>query len=413
MNTRMLLLACTMLISLVLPGCWDYAEYEDFVQIIGMGMDYNNETQEITLTILYQPTEGKSSSQPSSATKSGGQQITHSATDKTFIGAATRLQEVVHKKLFYGYVKTVVISEEAAKYNMMDAIDLFDRSPSIHSSAYLAITSGKAADVIKTIDPYQTISSAEKIHDLIYFAPNTGLAYVVTINTFKEMLAIGGWEATVPHIIAIAAKSQKEETKSSIHEQLMLNEERTGAHRVSGLAAFKGDKFVGWLDEKESRGFSWITGKKIQYYTVSEPSSVGGTDEILYYAVTDSNNKINVQMENVTPVIYVDVKATAVLRKFSRDKSSEFLSLEEISIAEQKLADHIRSDVDAALNKGQKELQSDIFGFGFAVFRESPPLWKNEYEAKWTDIFPDIPVHITIDVSIPNTGTNIKRLLIK
>ncbi|CQR70257.1 Ger(x)C family spore germination protein [Sporomusa ovata] len=262
MNTRMLLLACTMLVLLVLPGCWDYAEYEDFVQIIGMGMDYNNETQEITLTIVYQPTERKSSSQPDAATKSGVQQIVHSATDKTLIGTVTKLQEVVHKKLFYGYVKTVVIGEEAARYNMMDAIDLFDRSPALHSSAYLAITSGKAADVLQTIDPYQTIPSAEKIQDLIYFAPNTGLAYVVTINTFQEMLAIGGWEATVPHIIAVAAKSQKEETKSSTHEQMRLNEERKGAHRVSGLAAFKGEKFVGWLDEKESQGFCWITGKK-------------------------------------------------------------------------------------------------------------------------------------------------------
>jgi len=296
---------------------------------------------------------------------------------------------------------------------MMDAIDLFDRSPTLHSSALLAITSGKAADVLQIIDPYQTISSAEKIHDLIYFSPSSGLAYVVTINKFKAMLAIGGWEATVPHIIATAAQSQKEETKSSTHEQLKLNEERTGAHRVSGLAAFKGDKFVGWLDEKESRGFSWITGKKIQAYTVSEPSSVGGTNEILYYAVTDSNNKIKVQMENGKPVIYVDVKATAVLRKSYRDKGSGFLSLEEISIAEQKLADHIRSDVDAALNKGQKELQSDIFGFGFALFRKSPSLWKSEYEAKWADIFPDIPVHVTIDVTVPNTGTNIKRLIIK
>jgi spore germination protein KC len=413
MKRRMLLFVLLMILSLILSGCWDYIEYEDLAQIVGMGMDYNNESHQITITILYPSIKkGKSGLTASSGATAGPQWIVHSVTDTTLLGAVTKLQEVIPQKMFYGYLKVLVIGEEAAKYNLMEIIDEFNRTPSVHNSVNILISSGKAEDVLKTVDPDHIFSSLE-LHDLVHLGMNTGAAYVVTLNDFTQMLAIGGWEATAPRVISIAAKPEKEEVKGGTQSKLRFNEERIGTIRVTGMAVFKGKKFAGWLEEKESRGFGWITGKKINPFIVAEIAGEASTEDILYYRVDEANGKIKVQMVNNQPVIDVDVTVNADLRKYYRNKGTEFISAEEISIAQQILSDCIRSDIDAALQKGQKELKSDIFGFGFALFRNDPSLWKNEYEAKWEEVFPNIPVIISVDAKVINTGTTTKRLIIK
>jgi len=413
MKKRMLLVTLLIILSLILSGCWDYVEYEDLAQIVGLGMDYNNESHEITISIQYPSIKkGKSGSSESSGATAGSQWIVHSATDTTLLGAFIKLQEAVPKKLFYGYLKVIILGEDAAKYNLMEIIDEFNRTPSVHSSTYIVISSGKAEDVLKTVDPSH-ISSGLDLYDLIHLAKNTGAAYPVTLIDFTQMLAIAGWEATAPRVISIAAKSEKEEAKGGTQSKLKFNEERIGTQRIAGMAVFKGEKFVGWLEEKESRGLGWITNKKQTPFTTSEKAGEASTEDMLYYSVTEATGKIKVQMVNDKPIIYVNVKVNADLRKYYRNKGADFLSSEEVSSAEQMLSDIIRSDIDAALQKGQKELKSDIFGFGFALFRKDPKLWQNEYEAKWDDVFPDIPVNINVDVKITNTGITIKRLITK
>ena len=80
---------------------------------------------------------------------------------------------------------------------------------------------------------------------------------------------------------------------------------------------------------------------------------------------------------------------------------------------EEKLSESIRSDIEAALKKGQKDLESDIFGFGFALFRKDWKLWRTEYEKNWDKIFPDVPVTINVQAKITNTGTNNRRMFVR
>ncbi|HEX2937005.1 MAG TPA: Ger(x)C family spore germination C-terminal domain-containing protein, partial [Bacteroidales bacterium] len=188
-----------------------------------------------------------------------------------------------------------------------------------------------------------------------------------------------------------------------------IDEKYKGGVRISGMGAFKGDKFIGWLNEKETRGFGFITGKKMTAYKVSLKPEVTDPADILYFRLNKSGGKIKVKIVNDEPIISVDVSVTAELRKYYSGKGSDFLSPEEIKIIEQSLTSSIRSDIQAALSRGQSELQSDIFGFGFAFFREYPVFWKSEYEKIWPDIYPDLPVQVTVKTKVINTGTNIRQ----
>lgn len=58
----------------------------------------------------------------------------------------------------------------------------------------------------------------------------------------------------------------------------------------------------------------------------------------------------------------------------------------------------------------QKQLKSDILGFGTAVYREYPKQWNNYYKKNWDEEFPKVKVKVTCDVRISEVGLQSKVL---
>jgi spore germination protein KC len=411
MRMRLFLLFAVISTLLFLSGCWDYTEYDNMAPIITLGVDFNNDTNKMTVTVQHIPAVKRgmiSSAESNPLSSQTG--IVHSATDKTYYGALEKLQQLIPNQLFFGYLKIIIIGESAAKYKMKDIMELHDRTPVIRNSAYIAIVSGKAEDTISTKDSDSSISSGQEISRLITVSRNTGAAYPVTIQDFVAMVAIGGLEAVAPHITTTAYQNKPVEAKGGTLSDFKSDETRNGDHLLSGSAAFKGDTLAGWMDTKESLGYGWITGKNIHAYCTSGSAGKEDTENIIYYRISKSKSKIKVQIVNGEPAVSVNVNVTAAMRKYYRNKDSDFLSPDELKTIQEALSDNICSDIHAALTKAQKDFKSDIFGFGFALFRKNPHLWQTKYEKKWEDIFPDIPVNIKVDSKIINTGTNIKKL---
>jgi len=80
---------------------------------------------------------------------------------------------------------------------------------------------------------------------------------------------------------------------------------------------------------------------------------------------------------------------------------------------EEDLAVEIKSEVEAALEKGQRELKSDIFGFGFGLFRQDYIEYNKNFRDKWPAIFPEMPIDVKVEASIQNTGTTLRAIQIK
>jgi len=66
------------------------------------------------------------------------------------------------------------------------------------------------------------------------------------------------------------------------------------------------------------------------------------------------------------------------------------------------MAEVIRNDIKMALN-GAQFLKTDVFGFGFAFYREKYDLWK-EMEDNWDEIFASLPVEIEVEAKIRKIG---------
>lgn len=414
MKTRFTLVIFLVVLSLGMVGCWDYIEYENMVQVTAVGNDFNPKTRDSIFIIQYIPTSKSSQmggSGSSNAPPGKNPAAVHSARAKTIYEASSNLQQAIFKRLFYGYLRVYIIGADAARNDLLDIMELIDRTPLIRSNTYLLFTPGTAEDAISTFDAMSG-SSSEEIFNLIISASQTGAAYPVTVQDFEAMLAVPGLEATAPRILTVS-KESKPEPKGGTEDGIKYDPERAGAHRIAGLAVFKGAKLAGWMNAKESQGFGVITGKKSHPYKVSQQTGRTDTAEVLYYRISKSKSKIKVRLEDKHPAFEVNISVTGDLRKYYSNKGSDFLDPREVRMMEKKLADSVRSDVEAALKRGQKELKSDVFGFGFALFRENPKLWRSTYEANWDKVFPDVPIHIQVSAKIINTGSNLRKLEVK
>jgi spore germination protein KC len=58
----------------------------------------------------------------------------------------------------------------------------------------------------------------------------------------------------------------------------------------------------------------------------------------------------------------------------------------------------------------QKELRTDIYGFGSEFHRRFPRWWR-EAEERWDDLFPELPVEIKVEVALVSSGLTVIRRL--
>jgi spore germination protein KC len=103
----------------------------------------------------------------------------------------------------------------------------------------------------------------------------------------------------------------------------------------------------------------------------------------------------------------------ADLRKYSTNIDLELLTPDVVSLLEKGLADNVRSDINDAIKKGQKELKTDIFCIGFNFYRQYPKLWHSQYEKEWKQIFPTLQIKVSVDAKVVDTGTAIKKFSAK
>lgn len=413
MRIRIVVLSILIISLLFLTGCWDYNDYENLSLVSGVGIDMDETSNQITVTVLYyipaQTNAGNGKKiQPFGVVKAAG---------TTISDALAAIQQTMGKKLFYGYLDAQVIGQTAAKKIMKQIVLFNDCTPNIRTTAYLAIAQGKAEDVLCTFDP-NIISepTAKNIYNLINLSINSGSAFPVSIADFIQNQAIDGIEPVVPRVTAKLTENSKDSGSSENiqnNEPTVISKLKNGFVKIDGMAAFNDAKLIGWLDVKECTGLGYITNKNIATYENVKTSFSNEISKTLIFSVSKTKSKIKAQLENNKPAITVNTYVEAGLRKYDDNKSFDTLTPEAVAIMEKELAKNVSFKMNAAITKAQKNLKSDIFGFGFAFYRSNPKLYHSQYENKWQNVFPNIKVHVNVSAKIINTGSSVKKSFVK
>ena len=118
-------------IVLLLSGCWNYRELNEYAIVTGMAIDYDQNEYEVSLLI----SNGKKSEE------SGTQaQVTvSSGKGKTIYEAIKAISLSTPKELYISHLSVIIISEKIAEKGVNPILDFLLREPQSHQNFYLIL----------------------------------------------------------------------------------------------------------------------------------------------------------------------------------------------------------------------------------------------------------------------------------
>jgi len=370
---------------IALAGCWNRRELDTLAIVSAIGIDKADEEGKLSVAFqIIQPSKIKgSSSSPSGgfeADNSNGAWVLTS-TGYTIFDAARNATMLSDRRLFFPQNKIIVIGEELAREGIGPLLDFFNRDPEPRRISWLLVSKGKAHDIINAKHEQENIS-ARAIDSIIKSSTATSMAVRVNLNEFLKNL-------TSPSTDPVACRIEMIRDNQGKNQRMMF----------IGASVFKKDKLVGFLDQYETRGLNWITGKVVSgIILVKSP-----LDETRYVTIEiiSARSKIIPEITDGKIKIIVEIEVEGNLAEQFSDV--QLTNEEMFKELEKRKAQVIKNEAQMVLEKAQKEWGVDIFGFGKAVHRKYPQEWKI-LQSKWRDILPEINVQIIVNAKLRESG---------
>lgn len=366
---------------LLLSGCWNRTEINDIAIVTAVGLDLlEDDNMRLSLQIAVPAQLG----QATGPTQSGGKStFIVSELGGTISEAFRHLQEKLPRRIFFSHSRVLIIGEDLARNGVTHILDFYARyqEPRMHSS--IIVTKGKAVDILKQEPTLENVS-AEEANELI----KRKVGLMISIRDFLDMLLTEGVEPVAPQFVLepLEVKSDSQ----TIEKQA-----------INGAAVFKGDKLVGWMNDGETRGILWLRNEmKKGVITVNIGEERGGGK--ISTNIIRSESDIVPELKDGKVTITINTRAEMnVLENASEVNLGD---PENIDKLEKEIEKEIKDRMRMTLDKAQGELESDIFGFGEALYKKYPKEWNNTYKEKWDDEFSEVEVIVKPKVFVRRVG---------
>lgn len=382
-------LAVIILCLLMLTGCWSRRELNELLIVLGVGVDWEDGEYLISFQVV-NPSE-------ISAQRKGGERppsTLFQGRGKTIFEAARSLTAEAPRKVYMGHLQLYVISETLARRGLKDFIDNSFRDNELRMDFNIVVARGtKAENILKLYTPLEKLSSHSMQQSLQTSQKNWAPTVAITLDEVLNKLSEPGFELALTGI-KIIGEPQMGESKENVESFLPPSR-----FRYTGIAAFKEDKLIGWLDQQQSKGYTDITDNL-------DSTSIDvacGAHKYIGIEVTSSDTKLKTKIQNSLPEIDVQVRAEAniVDRPCNDVDLTDPATIKHLQEEAEKI---VQSNIEATVDRA-KQIKSDIVGFGSQLGKDHPGYWE-QVKDDWNDeTFPKAKVRYDIQVLIRQTGT--------
>jgi spore germination protein KC len=378
------------LLSLTMSGCWSRMELNELGIVIGLGIDKKKDGHFGVSVQVVDPSEvaeGQGGSGRTPVTM-------FEAEDNTIIGALRKMTTVSPRRIYFSHLRILVLGEELARSGIGDIMDFLYRSQELRPDYYVIVAKDATArEALKVLTPlnklpadymYSSLHISERL-----WAPTstttTNLLLRTLLNPGKELLLTG----------------VRLHERNDILPDSLDNVEQIATPnylKFSGLAIFKEDKLVGWLNESNSKGYNFVVDKVRT--TIGDMDCPNGGTMALEVIRTES--RMQSGMKDGRPYGSIKVASEAIIPEaecsldFSKQQTIKAIELE----AEHRMVENMMQTIHLA----QKTYRSDIFGFGYAFHRSNRREW-SKLKGDWNEQFAAMPITITADIKVRGVGT--------
>lgn len=353
-------LLCLIVISLIfVTGCWKGRELNELAIAVALGIDKVGNQYKVSVQVV-EPTEV--------AGKKGGDKTpvtTYQITANTIFEAVRKMTTINPRKIYPSHLRIVVLGESLAKEGIGQALDLLSRDEEIRTDFFIVVSKHTTAEntlkvltkleTIPAVSLFSTLQTSEK-----QWAPTT----TVTLDQLITTLVSEGRDPVLTGLV-ILGDEQIGQEKRNMEKVLTPT-----TLQYSGLAVFKKDKLVGWLNETESKAYNYISDEiksTVGYVTCPQ----GGK---ITFEVIRSKTKVKGSVKDGQPQIDIEIRIEINIGEVQC--SIDLLETKNIAEVERLANSKVEGFIDATVKKVQKKYKVDIFGFGDVIHRSNPKEWR-------------------------------------
>jgi spore germination protein KC len=395
MKLKRLLSILIILSTIFLTGCWSSHEVNTLAITVCIGIDKTENGYLVSEQVL----NPRAIASKKATTESPVVLYTAEGSDLAEI--IRRFTTQSSRRIYNAHLRMVVFGEDVAKDGIQNILDYFARNYEYRTDFYFVVARNTtASEVLGVLTPIEAIPGIDMYNSLRASAEEWALTKSIRIIELVNSIVADGKNPVLTGIEIskgeISPKSTDILKQSGEYKRL----------KYTGLGAFKKDKLAGWLDEDESKGYNYIAGnvkRTVEY------ADYGGKVKITSEIINaESGTKVYLLNNRPAIALEIKVKQNIGIVEGEFDVSAE----ENKKVLNEITATRVKLLCEKALNKAQKELKTDIFGFGEAIHRKYPKVWE-KFKDDWNDKFPDLPVNITVEVNTNHLGQITKPFFMK
>ncbi|MDQ1913935.1 Ger(x)C family spore germination protein [Paenibacillus sp. GD4] len=399
MNKRLAVLIIWLSVICAATGCWNRRELNEVAIALALGLDKVEGGYAISVQIV-NPGEIAPKDR-------GGKGIpvqTYTETGKTVFEALRRMTTKSPRKMLMSHLRVVIFGEELAKEGIKGTIDFLSRDHELRANFAILVSKGYSAErILRVYTIPQEVIPGNKIYKSLDAVERSwAAAKKVTLDELLEDLTKEGKQPSLTGVtLSGHAGPGNIETRENVEQIKMITN-----IKLFQLAAFKGDKLIGWLTEEESKGYNYILGH-VNNSVGQIPCPNGGQ---LAMEFIRAKSNVKGAFRQGKPSIAVNIQ----LEENIGDASCaiDLTKTETIEELEKRSEEVIRGYAASAVRKAQKVFQSDILGFGDVLSKTDPQAWK-PYAKDWDREFRNLEVNIQVDAKIRRLGTTTNPIQVK
>ncbi|NLJ30653.1 MAG: Ger(x)C family spore germination protein [Clostridiales bacterium] len=381
---------CMMLFT----GCWDSTELNERGIAEAIGLDQNDKTGEINITV--QVVRVGALKTDGATEKSPIENMT--ASGKTVFEAIRNVCTQSDRKAYFAHTKVIVVGERLARAGIGDIVDVFMRNHEGRPLCWVMVGRNATAEKLLGVEHGLEEIQGAYLNNMIQKCTMTSKTSASTLLDLAKILSgdvgnpvTGAMEVVDQPIFPAEQKETQGDTTQGI--------------QLTGTSVFQKDKLVGYLDAVETRGLNLITGK-MKSGIIDVPSPFA-KNKLFSIVVLRTKSKIDPKIENGTLSFHITVDEEADIGE--QQGSADISKPEVFEKVEKAYGEVLANEIKATVNKAQKELRTDILGFGGALNRKYPQEWKRVQD-NWKTLFPDVPYTVSVSARLLRTGMEIKSI---
>lgn len=390
---------CLPISSMLLSGCWDNRELSELGIISGSAYDWEDNQWKATYQII-NPSSGVSGMGGSGGgSTSSPPFVTFTVKGETILDAIERTNLTTTREIFFSHSRINVIGESLARHGISQLIDMFLRKQDARETVFVFLTEGEAGDIMNQL--MQLTKNQGAGIQLMMEKEAKLLSYYPGIRLFELAMALSSESGSgiIPEIKLTGSKTMNktEDTgQTNLPSRISLGR----------LGIIKGEKLVGWLNQKQAFGLSFITNQ-IKNATISFASRPQTNDKPdASFMLQTSRTKVRPIWNKDHYIMEVNIQGSGILTEIGN--KMDVNNREAITEMEESIEQQVLELVNQSWMEVRR-IGADVTRFAVSIHRSDRKRWKQiEKEKNWDTVFQNIEFRPHVSMKIERTGLSNK-----